>query len=140
MFIHGTSYPTDLHLVQSIRSCLLRHYTLDVIVLMESYINRTIECIDITYNSFNYSFTIKIRKSAMKKKSFKHTVTFYYDLMMKAMYSFYSENRELIVHMLRDEFGLDADAIYDSIIENPIQLYNLFHIYCLSNYTMQICL
>lgn len=140
MFIHNTPYYTNLQNVQFIRGCLLRHYTLDIINLIEQYIRRYIDTFDIIYNSFTCSFSIRVKKSTMRKKynSFKHETIFYYNILKDIFYSFFNENRDLIVRMLRNDFGFAADEVYDNFILNPNKLLNLFQIYCIGNNIIEI--
>lgn len=140
MFIHNNPYHTNLYNVQCIRGCLLRHYTIDIINLMDQYIRKYIDSFDITYNSLTYSFTIRIKKSGMRKRynNFKHEVMFYYNILKNIFYDFFNENRSLVVGMLRSNYGFEADKIYDDFILNPDKFLNLFQVYCIESNIIEV--
>lgn len=139
MYINNTSYNVDLHLVQSIRYCLLSKYDLNHISILEEYIKKYIPNTEIVYNSLTKSFTIKIRKTSIKKiKGYKNNVQFYYYLIGEAFNDFFKEQKEEIIKLLYDSFGDSAFYALNTCINNPKFMYNLFNAYCLADNILEI--
>lgn len=136
MFINNKHYQTDLVDINKIRYLLFTNFysNANYIVSLTEIINNNIECIGIDYSSMDYTFTIKIKKTAMRKSyhGFRHNPNFYYHNTISNIFrQFLKTHENEVIRILSTEFE-NPNYVLESIYNNDIMT-NLCHITCISD-------
>ncbi len=133
MFIDNANYETNLTDIQNIRYLLfLNLYGNEAYInLLSEIIAKHIDCLSIDYNSNNYTFTIKIKKTAMRKyHGFNHNPNYYYQIIHNIFKEFISNNLDIISYILKSKYS------------NPQEIINKFNagVYCIENLCYVSCI
>lgn len=135
MIIDKHSYETDLTLVNEIRYILFTKVYNDItsIKSLTDVISHSIDCLSIEYDHMSYTFTIKIKKTSMRKiHGFNHNPNFYYAVVSDIFKLFLDMNENTIVDALSVKFT-DPIAIFVNLLHSPSKLSNLCHVSCISD-------
>lgn len=136
MFINDKSYSTNLPDTHSIRYILfLKYYNTVYIEKLKEIISKYIDCLSIDYDSYKYSFIVKIKKTSMRKlhgPRFTHQPTSYYPIISEIFFNFINEIKDGLKNEL---MTLNQDPlIVDRLLTSDgTKLNNLCHITCISD-------
>lgn len=135
MIIDNRSYPTDLVDVNNVRYLLFTNLYSDANALagLAEIISKHIECLSIDYNASTYTFTIKIKKTAMRRlHGFKHDPNFYYQAIPDIFFDFITANQEKVLKALACTYANPTEVL-NSIYVNKFIMANLCHVSCISD-------
>jgi len=127
----------NMNIVHHIRYILFKYFYSNPVYIeqLNQIINRNIDCLSVEYDNLAYTFTIKIKKTSMRKiRGFNHDSMFYYHLIPGIFKEFVDANIVPIRQYLKERVGNDEVAI-SQYINN---LYS--DIYCLNNICGISCL
>ena len=135
MFIDNVNYRTDLTDIQNIRYLLFLN-----LYGNEAYINslseiiaKHIDCLSIDYNNYTYTFTIKIKKTAMRKyHNFDHSPNYYYQIIHNIFKEFINNNIYIISNILKSKFSNPQEVI-DKFNSELYCIENLCHVSCIAD-------
>lgn len=133
MFIENRQYRTDnLSVINDLRRILFSLYgNVSNIENLENIISRNIECIDIEFSFCDFSFIVKIKKTAMKKiRGFKHTPEFYYQIISNIFKEFVSSHEQEILQALRIQYT-DPYSVLQILYAHHSIMANLCHVTCI---------
>ena len=89
MFIDSKQYKTDLVDVNNLRYLLFTNFynNPNYIDMLKEIINKNIECLGIDYSFVDFAFTIKIKKTTMRKMyRFRHNPIFYHQFIPPGLF------------------------------------------------------
>lgn len=135
MIIDNVKYPTDMVDIHNIRYLLFKNLYGNgaFIMSLTDIIARNIECLGIDYSASTYTFTIKIKKTAMRKiYGFEHNPNFYYQIISNIFKEFIQQN-ELAVRMALAEKYYNPKEILDNLYVNYLNMANLCHVSCIAD-------
>lgn len=135
MIIDNRSYPTDLVDVNNVRYLLFTNLYNDTNALsrLTEIIAKHIECLSIDYNSSTYTFTVKIKKTAMRRlHGFRHDPNFYYQVIPDIFSEFIAGNKDRILAALSSTYQNPSEVL-NSIYMNKYIMANLCHMSCISD-------
>lgn len=137
MFVNATQYHTDMLVdTNNIRYalCIGLYNSPSCIDSIKEIISRYIECNNIEFDPSNYSFSIKIKKTAMRKnRDFRHNPEFYYPIASNIFREFISNNSQAVIDSLSSIYGGNAAAVLDTIKNNHNVIANLCYLTCISD-------
>lgn len=135
MFIENKQYKTDLVDIHNIRYLLFSHlYSNPVFIQnLTDIISRNIECLSVEYSPSKYTFTIKIKKTSMRKfHGFDHNPNFYYQLIPNIFLEFIKTNEQMVLECLRERYDNPIDII-NQLYANPYILSNICQVSCIAD-------
>lgn len=91
------------------------------ILTLKQFIQEAIPCLQIEYIPNEMCFSLKIKKTALKKNSnFEHISTFYYQIMTNVLSRFFRHPpiQCVLTNCMRAIYGSDADKIFNFICGN----------------------
>ena len=142
MFIDNTQYQTNLVDVNNIRYllCVNFYSNPNMITNLAEIIRRNIECLSLEFSAEDFSFMIKIKKTAMRKlKGFEHNPSYYYQTIAKIFKEYISNNEQVILHALKCSIpDKDPYMILRYIYDNQDIMANLCHVTCIFDNTLII--
>ena len=142
MFIENTQYQVDLATVNNIRYILCTNIYCNptTIASLEEIIRRNIDCLGIEFSTENFSFMVKIKKTAMRKiKGFNHTPNFYYQTISKIFTEFISTYEQNILQAIKIKHpDVDPYQMLQYVYNNQAIMANLCHVTCISDNTIII--
>ena len=137
MFVNATQYDTPIMIdINKIRYILITNFYNDpsYIYSIKEIIARHIECNNIEYNPLDYTFNVKIKKTAMRKnRDFRHNPEFYYPIVSNIFMEFLSNNRQSIINALYSIYGDNASVVLDIILHNHNIIADLCYLTCISD-------
>lgn len=136
MYIENKNYNTDLLDVYTIRHILFTEFynNKSYIDELSNIIRHNIELINIDYDELNYSFTIRIKKTTMRKiQGFKQDSTFYYQIIPNIFYSFIKNHENDIINVLENRGCTDPAKIINELYNNKSIMNALCFITCISD-------
>lgn len=134
MFIDKVNYQTNLVDIQNIRYLLFTNlYGNEAFInSLTGIISRYIDCLNIDYSASNYTYTIKIKKTAMRKNhGFDHNPKYYYQIIPNIFKEFIQINQSAILSVLNQKYA-NAQEIMNSLICSDF--------YCLANLCQISCI
>lgn len=135
MFIENVRFSTNMTDINKIRYLLFTNFYNNSMYIeqLKEIINRHIECISVEYSSSDYTFTIKIKKTAMRKlPGFVHNPNYYYHTIPNIFKEFISNNKQSILHVLRMMYN-DPSQVLEQIYDNHFIMANLCHTTCIAD-------
>jgi hypothetical protein len=101
---------------------------------LRNIIAGTIECLSIDYVNTHFAFSIKIKKTAMRKRyhGFNHNPIFHYKLIQDIFSKFIMVNEHELLNILACKYENPQDALL-SIRNNPAIMANLAHVTCMDD-------
>lgn len=139
MIISNYNYNSGLKEINNIRYILhSKFYSNEKYIdELKKIIENNIDCLSIDFAPANYSFTIKIKKTSMKKNSsFKNNPEYYYHDIIRSIFKvFLYENRIDISKYMSSSIMMsnsESSALIANIINSPM-LSNLCKISCISD-------
>lgn len=135
MFIENKQYKTDLVDIHNLRYLLFSHlYSNPAFIQnLTDIISRNIECLSVEYSPSKYMFTIKIKKTSMRKfHGFDHNPNFYYQLIPNIFLEFIKTNEQIILECLRERYDNPIDII-NQLYANPYILSNICQVSCIAD-------
>ena len=135
MFIDNKPYPSNLTDVDNMRYILNNTLYKDTnaIESLKQIITRYIDCLGIEFSPVNFTFTIKIKKTAMRKMSgFKHMSDYYYQTIPNIFREFISSHEQNVLQGLRTIYP-DPYSALQYYYNNISILANLCHLTCISD-------
>lgn len=137
MFVNTTQYDTPIMIdINKIRYILITNFYNEpsYIYSIKEIIARYIECNNIEFNLLDYSFNVKIKKTAMRKnREFRHNPEFYYPIVSNIFMEFLSNNRQAIINALYPIYGDRSSIVLDIICCNHGVIANLCYLTCISD-------
>lgn len=142
MYIDDRDYQTnDMNNVMRIRCALFNAFYSNEVMIntLQDTITQYIECLSIDYDNTKYAFTLKIKKTAMRRmhNRFIHQPSFYYPIISNIFLNFISNYRLLLANTIKnDGKSKDPAEAYDivnELIANPSSLSLLAHVSCISD-------
>lgn len=137
MFVNTTLYRTELLVdTNNIRYALITNLYSNPLYIdsIKEIISRYIECNNIEFNPLDYTFNVKIKKTAMRKnREFRHNPEFYYPIMSNIFMEFISNNSQAIIDSLYPMYGDNANAVLNAICNNHSVIANLCYLTCISD-------
>ena len=135
MFIDDKKYQTNLADINSLRYLLFTNFynNMSYIQNLTEIISKNIECLGIDYSAFEYSFTIKIKKTAMRRMHlFKHKPDFYYQIIPAIFNEFIKNNEQEVLKALSTRYD-NPYRVLQYLYETPGFLANLCHLTCIDD-------
>lgn len=135
MFIENKQYRTDLIDINRLRYLLFTNFygKMEYIQKLTEIINKNIDCLGIDYCSRNYTFTVKIKKTAMRKQhKFRHNPGFYYQIIPNIFSEFIKMNEQDVISVLGTVYD-DPYTVVQYLYNNPMMLCNLCYVSCISD-------
>lgn len=136
MFIDNVNYKTDLTDIQNIRYLLfLNLYGNKVYTdMLLNIISRHIDCLSIDYSPNEYTFTIKIKKTTMRKyHGFDHNPNYYYNTIHNIFKEFINQNSSVIEDILRSNNYSNPKEIINKFNNGIYCIENLCHVSCIAD-------
>lgn len=125
MVIENTKFNSNLHDTYEIRKILFRNLynNIECLEYLKECISKYIDCLSIEYNTTEWCFVIKIKKTAMRaRQGFVNNPIYYYSLIPMIYSDF--------LRKYKDNINASAPGVLDHLLYNPDQLSNLCHISC----------
>lgn len=143
MFIGSTQYQTNLVDVNTVRYLLCTNFYCkhDMIASLKEIIYRNIDCLGIEFSVVDYSYIVKIKKTAMRKfKGFDHNPSYYYQAIIPKIFKEYlSTHEQAVIQALRHAHpDKDPYQVLQYIYSNEAIMANLCHVTCISDNTLVI--
>mgnify|MGYP003299239855 CR=1 FL=1 len=135
MRIEKTNYETSLVDINNIRYLLFRNLygNTAFIQSLTEIITRNIDCLGIDYSASEYTFTIRIKKTTMRKMyGFYHDPNFYYSIIPNIFKEFIETHEPIIISILREKYA-DPFNIIQKLYMDHYTLSNLCHVSCISD-------
>lgn len=140
MYIADQNYQTDLTMINKFRYSLFIHFYNNptYIDALTKIIARHIDALYVDYDSIRYVFTIKIKKTSMRRiHGFTHNPNFYYPIIIAIFTDFIKEYISDAYRSIGHQEGEDV-SILEKLFENPSLMANLCHISCISDNIIRI--
>lgn len=100
------------------------------IELLKTAISNHVDTISIDYDDLQKVFSIKIKKTTMKKDNkFEHNVFYYYNIFENIFLEFLLHNAHMLNTFLKDTMYLSVD----NILQNIKSLSTMYNIACVSD-------
>lgn len=143
MFIGGNQYQTNLVDVNSVRYLLCTNFysNPNMIASLEEIIRRNIECLGIEFSAADFSYIVKIKKTAMRKfRGFDHNPSYYYQAIIPKIFKEYiSTHEQFVLQALRHAHpDKNPYQVLQYIYSNEVIMANLCHVTCISDNTLVI--
>lgn len=143
MFIGSNQYQTNLVDVNSVRYLLCTNFYCkhNMIDSLKEIICRNIECLGVEFSVVDYSFIIKIKKTAMRRlRGFDHNPSYYYQTIIPKIFKEYISTYEQVVLQALRHAHPDKDPyqVLQYIYSNEAIMANLCHVTCISDNTLVI--
>lgn len=143
MFIGSTQYQTNLVDVNTVRYLLCTNFYCNhsMIDSLKEIIYRNIDCLGIEFSVLDYSYTVKIKKTAMRKlNGFDHTPSYYYQTIIPRIFKEYlSTHEQAVIQAIRHAHpDKDPHRVLQYIYTNEAIMANLCHVTCISDNTLVI--
>lgn len=135
MYINDKSFDTNLIDVNKVRYLLFTHLYNNPASIdnLTSIIGKYIECLGINYDPNTFTFTIKIKKTAMRRiHGFKQDPSFYYIKIPEIFREFLSANEGVIMPALQQDYPNPKDVL-NTIYLNYSIMANLCHVSCIAD-------
>ena len=136
MIIDKVNYSTNLIDIQNIRYLLFTN-----LYGNEAYINsltgiisKHIDCLNIEYSPITYTYTIKIKKTAMRKNhGFDHNPNYYYQIIPNIFREFLQTNQTAIMSVLSQKYANCQDIMNSLIYSDYYCIANLCQVSCIAD-------
>ncbi len=141
MYIENKNYETNLLDAHTIRHILFTEYysNRSFIDELSDLIKSNIQVINIDYDELRYSFTIRIKKTTMRKmQGFKQDSTFYYRIIPNIFYEFIKNHESDFINSLRNRGYEDPVKTINNLYENKNIMNTLCFITCISDNVIMI--
>ena len=135
MFIEDKQYKIDLVDINNVRYLLFSNlYSNPVFIQnLSDIIARHIDCLSIEYSPTTYTFTVKIKKTSMRKlHRFYHDPSFYYQMIPGIFMEFIKGNEQIITKCLRERYD-NPEYVIAQLYTNPYNLANLCQVSCIAD-------
>lgn len=135
MIIDNVKYPTNMVDIHNIRYLLFKNLYGDnaFIQSLTDAIARNIECLSIDYSASTYTFTIKIKKTAMRKVyGFDHDPNFYYQIVSNIFKEFIQYNEPAVCTVLGEIYP-NPKEVLNYLYINYLNMANLCHASCIAD-------
>lgn len=135
MFIHGQSYQTELSNINNIRYILFTNFYSNPMYIesLKSIITKHIDCLSIDYDPVRYTFTIKIKKTSMRKvNGFSHESIFYHNIISSIFEEFLKTHERDVLNILSCRYPEPGSAL-QYIYSMPGFLANLCLVSCMQD-------
>lgn len=135
MFINNHSFETNLGCVNNIRYLFFTNLYCDnsIIKKLTDVISKHIECLSIEYSYTRYTFTIKIKKTAMRRiYGFKQDPNFYYKKIPDIFTEFIKTNEDSVLSALSKSYE-NPHEILSYLYNNPNIMSNLCIVSCIAD-------
>lgn len=135
MFINNQLFETDLANMNNIRYLFFIHLYCNskCIKSLTDIITKHIECLSIDYSQTTYTFTIKIKKTVMRKiHGFKQDPNFYYLSIPNIFMDFIKANEQDVLSALSERYD-NPYTVLDNLYSNPRLMANLCHVSCIAD-------
>lgn len=134
-------YQNNLSTVNDLRYILFTNFYNDInkIEVLKQTIMEAIECLSIDYIPNQFSFLIKVKKTAMRKRyhGFVNNPIFYYNIIQSIFCRFVQLNENDILKILSNKYPNPNDVLL-SFINNPAILTNLAMVTCMDDNVVMI--
>lgn len=135
MFIQDQNFHTeDLVTVADIRYLLFTNFYSNPLYIesLRNIICRHIECLNIEYDPIRYTFTIKIKKTSMRKlNGFNHESNFYHTIIGQIFYEFINTHQTDVIRVLGQKYE-NPIKVLERIVNTPIMA-NLCLVSCFAD-------
>ena len=136
MFIGTNEFNIDLSLINNIRHLIFTNLYSDVryIQNLVDTISRHIENLGMEFNPNNYTITINVKKTSIRKTygaRFRHEPNFYYQFISNIFTEFFNTNKDKIIEVISTVYQ-DPYTEFNQIATSPM-IGNLCHVTCLSD-------
>lgn len=144
MYVANQQYTVDLSCVNKIRYLLfpILYSRQDCIETLKNIIFNNLECLSVDYIFNEYTFIIKIKKTAMRKlnkKSFAEDPRYYFTVVGNIFTEFINTYQNDIINSIKNyHYSVDESVLMYSILKDPKLMANLCHITCISDNTLCI--
>lgn len=139
--VNNTGVVSDLISICANARCLLHHYIYsnpEYIEIFKNILSRYIPCLQMDYNSYEKCFTIKIKKTSLKKVAgFEHSTIFYYKVLNFALQSFLVTLEKPILGFMREVYGANATQIYVFLVHGTSAI-NILNVECYGDNILKI--
>lgn len=135
MFIDNKLYSSNLIDIDNMRYILNNTLYRDMAAIecLKQIICKYIDCLGIEFSPSEFSFTIKIKKTSMRKISgFKHMPDYYYQTIPSIFKEFISSHEQNVLQGLRTIYQ-DPYSALQYYYNNLSILANLCHLTCISD-------
>lgn len=123
--------------------CFMHHYIYsdtNMINNLKDIILNEIPCITINYNEMQKSFTLKIKKSSLRKiKGYNHETLFYKMVVNNVMHKFLTFNKNIIYNKMISIYRDQSQNLYN-FIDSEDMAANLCRIECYNDNLIKITL
>lgn len=136
MFIDKVNYQTNLIDIQNIRYLLFTNlYGNEAFInSLTGIITKHIDCLNVNYSATDFTYTIKIKKTAMRKNhGFDHNPRYYYQIIPNIFREFFQINQTAILSVLSQKYANAQEIINSLITSNFYCLANLCQISCIDD-------
>ena len=140
MRIGQNDYKIDLTDIQNIRYLLFTNLYGNIVYInsLKEIISRYIDCLSIDFDSSSYKFTIKIKKTSMRKNSgFENDPNYYYRILPNIFYDFIQSNKEMICQIFDHNMD-NGEEIINSLCNQTYCLSNLCQVTCMGDNIVNI--
>lgn len=135
MVNENTQYQNDIIDINKIRYILFENFysNFDYIKVLTDIISRYIECLSIDYSTTTFTYTIKIKKTAMRRlHGFVHDPIFYHSKVADIFREFIHANEYEISLVMMKQYE-EPLKVLNYIYNNPVLLANLCHVSCIAD-------
>ena len=139
--VNNTGVVSDLISICANARCLLHHYIYsnpEYIEKFKEILSRHIAYLQMDYNPYEKCFTIKIKKTSLKKVAgFEHSTIFYYNLLNHVLQTFLVELRDPILGFMKDVYGSNAIQVYLFLVHGASAI-NILNVECYGDNILKI--
>lgn len=135
MIIGEKYYPTNLINIGSIRYTFFTDFysNKDYIGDLTEIIGKHIECLSIDYSDTSFCYTLRIKKTAMRKhRGFKHDPIFYYPTIQAIFSEFVNKHKDAVLKALANVTPY-PDLVLYYLNNHPELLTNLGRVSCIAD-------
>ena len=132
---NNTQYQNDLIDINKIRYILFDAFYKNFAYMqnLTDIISKHIDCLSIDYSGSSYTYTIKIKKTAMRRyHGFKHDPIFYYSRIADIFKEFIISNEYEVALNMMKHYEKPYEVLH-YLYDNPALLANLCHISCIAD-------